>query len=777
MKTKNNCWYVRVLIMVVTMLPALKSSANIYTVTSTADAGAGTLRQAILNANGNAGLDTIQFNILPALNLIETIGVNTFAVIQLNTALATITSPVIINGFSQPNTNLGSVAGRVVGVDNIVQSSIPYPDVYIVPSNSYVLPSSSGMTGNCFTIDIANVQIRGLAISGWGNLSDVSGTASGNAEIMVLRSTTLRNINLNINNNFLGCDPRGNFPALAYRRSKGNGILVGGGSVIGSITNNYIAHAGTYAIHFNGLVDINGVGGSGVIQSRQFTISENQLIDVSTNTLVTSGQVADGINTMKCNRMVIINNYIDNVEQVGIDMGYNADSNYIANNTLTGFIKTTGVAPQVGIRMGLSSQRDTIYRNIIFNNTGANYKGGIWIDESSLVQVGVTIRPNAFNYIRENVIFSNRGSGIVLSNNGSSTATSNVISRNSTYDNIGLGLDLNYNGTTGPTAVSVNDDGDGDAGTNNIQNFAVIDSVKRFAPTVFGFYGKAPAGATLEFFLSDGGVNNQGGLTLNYGEGKTYIGTAVEGSADDAAAGTGSYNIDGNVATNNVNMFFVMLTYTGTYTVLSATTVSATIANNTSEFGPVITVLEALGFTLSEFHANYHDSKVELNWKAISDNSYKNFEIEYSRNGTDFHKIGFVKSQQAGKFMDYDYTHLYPVKGINYYRLKMVRENGTSTYSSVVRVEAASANGSDGWKIMNTVFSQKLDFTFQTNSQSNASLHLVDQHGKVIRNIDVKAMPGLNFFTFDHLSTLPAGTYYVYCKTSESAFTGRAVKQ
>ena len=39
-------------------------AANTYTVTSTADSGAGTLRQAILDANANPGADTIAFNIV-----------------------------------------------------------------------------------------------------------------------------------------------------------------------------------------------------------------------------------------------------------------------------------------------------------------------------------------------------------------------------------------------------------------------------------------------------------------------------------------------------------------------------------------------------------------------------------------------------------------------------------------------------------------------------------------------------------------------------------------
>ena len=39
------------------------ASATTYTVTSTADSGAGSLRQAITDANASLGLDTIAFNI------------------------------------------------------------------------------------------------------------------------------------------------------------------------------------------------------------------------------------------------------------------------------------------------------------------------------------------------------------------------------------------------------------------------------------------------------------------------------------------------------------------------------------------------------------------------------------------------------------------------------------------------------------------------------------------------------------------------------------------
>src|SRR4030095_8251296 len=63
-----------------------------FTVTNTSDSGSGSLRQAILDANANAGSDMIDFNIPGA-------GVHT---IMPASALPTITDPVTIDGTTQP---------------------------------------------------------------------------------------------------------------------------------------------------------------------------------------------------------------------------------------------------------------------------------------------------------------------------------------------------------------------------------------------------------------------------------------------------------------------------------------------------------------------------------------------------------------------------------------------------------------------------------------------------------------------------------------------------
>src|ERR1041384_977469 len=94
------------------ILPALALTASplfasTFTVTNANDSGAGSLRQAILDANANVGTDTIDFDIPGT-------GVHT---ISLTTgALPDITEAVTIDGYSQP----GSSENTLANGDNAV---------------------------------------------------------------------------------------------------------------------------------------------------------------------------------------------------------------------------------------------------------------------------------------------------------------------------------------------------------------------------------------------------------------------------------------------------------------------------------------------------------------------------------------------------------------------------------------------------------------------------------------------------------------------------------
>jgi hypothetical protein len=106
-------------------VPPASAAPTTYIVFNTNDGGAGSLRQAILNANGTPGIDTINF-ILPQ-------GVvNTIAPFS---PLPPITDPLIIDGYSQIGTSQNTDANA---------------------TNAHLLVEISGVnspTGPCMSID------------------------------------------------------------------------------------------------------------------------------------------------------------------------------------------------------------------------------------------------------------------------------------------------------------------------------------------------------------------------------------------------------------------------------------------------------------------------------------------------------------------------------------------------------------------------------------------------------------------------------------------------
>src|SRR5262245_28529925 len=150
-------------------LSAAFAAAATFNVTSTADTGAGSLRQAITDANANPGADTIQFNIVGS-------GAQT---ITPATSLPPITEAVTIDGYTQPgsspNTN---PVGQ--GLDTVIRIEI------------------SGVTAAGMGLDVRapNVTIRGLAINRFSQYQ-IDGNPSFNHS------------NLKIEGCFIGSSPDG----------------------------------------------------------------------------------------------------------------------------------------------------------------------------------------------------------------------------------------------------------------------------------------------------------------------------------------------------------------------------------------------------------------------------------------------------------------------------------------------------------------------------------------------------------------------------------------
>ena len=380
-------------------LVAFQLGAATFTVINTNDSGAGSLRQAILDANASAGLDDIDFNI-PTTDAGYGNWTGTtdyWWKIILASDLPVITESVNINGFSQTNnignTNPGVVgSGGTVGVDAIVLPQYEKPEIEI-DCNDNSAPIR-------IDVDVNNVLIDGIAVINAGGDAILPRAANGGKNY--------------VQHCLLGVRADGSEPSEDLKNQTSGirgGYTAGMSSNIVSVSECYIGYNGD----------------SGVIGSRN-----NDAAPVSP-------YIGATIEVEYCETFA---NGWNSDSQDGIDgngayniIRYNLSYDNVDNGAGTNEAGSGG-----GIEVGGYSDLNNETNNIVENNTcyGNKYHG-----------ISVMRRPSG-DTISKNIVYNNDGPGILITSRHYYDPIYHVdtytrhdkISQNSIYDNDGLGIDL-----------------------------------------------------------------------------------------------------------------------------------------------------------------------------------------------------------------------------------------------------------------------------------------------------------------------------------------------
>ncbi len=396
-----------------------------YVVTNTNDSGAGSLRQAISDANLNFGADTISFNI----------GTGSVS-IALSTALPTITGQVTIDGWTQGG-----------------WSSTPL-----------IIIDGNGLTGDGLTFSFTadNSIVRGLVIRDFnGDGIQINSGASG----------------ISIVGNYIGAFGAGGTDLGATEQNTGNGIYVLGNAnsiggtgandrnVIGGNQANgiYLSNSGAN----NNTVENNYIGVDKTGVALASNLGVGILIDggANTNTIgsvgygnVIAGNSSYGIqitgSTTATNS--IYSNFIGTDSGQTTNLGNGAAGIYIASNATGTIIGST----------------TTGYGNVIAYNAGA----GIGTDTTTAITA--TFRGNS--------IYANSGLGIDLSSDGVTLNDANDADAGPNgMKNFFLPTTVTYDGSQ--FTISGTYDGLAAARTYNVDlfaNSASTDEAKRYLGTI-----------------------------------------------------------------------------------------------------------------------------------------------------------------------------------------------------------------------------------------------------------------------------------------------------
>ncbi|MBN8666218.1 MAG: hypothetical protein J0M30_01865 [Chitinophagales bacterium] len=91
----------------------------------------------------------------------------------------------------------------------------------------------------------------------------------------------------------------------------------------------------------------------------------------------------------------------------------------------------------------------------------------------------------------------------------------------------------------------------------------------------------------------------------------------------------------------------------------------------------------ALPVSFGDIRGSIKGNTVKIDWTILTEVNVKHYAVERSVNGRDFEEIGTVAALKKGA---YSLTDISPVQGANYYRIRNLDIDGSSSISNVVKV-------------------------------------------------------------------------------------------
>jgi hypothetical protein len=288
---------------------------------------------------------------------------------------------------------------------------------------------------------------------------------------------------------------------------------------------------------------------------------------------------------------------------------------------------------------------------------------------------------------------------------------------------------------------------------NRIQ-FNVTGTMDNNDLTVFNIYFNPTAPV-----ISGGtilGINNQAGfaaphaydLVFNYSPSQTIAAGAsgyfiIAANVDPTATVGNTVKING--AANPVSFTY---------------TTGPTITNNQTDAAGVGTIGLILPLTLIDFNGNRSDSKtIRLAWTTASEYDTKEFDVEWSDDARNFSDIADLPAANySTQLRQYNFVDNGRVNTNNYYRLKMVDNDGKFTYSRIIEIAALPAVGEI--LAFPNPFIKNLQLQVQSLQNKTVEFNLTDASCKRIASKSFSLIKGNNLVNWD-LPNLPAGNYFI----------------
>ena len=185
----------------------------------------------------------------------------------------------------------------------------------------------------------------------------------------------------------------------------------------------------------------------------------------------------------------------------------------------------------------------------------------------------------------------------------------------------------------------------------------------------------------------------------------------------------------------------------------------------------VVAGTSPLPVELVYFAGNLNGNKIELRWRTETEVNNYGFDIERSKDKSDWLTIGFAEGHgNSNSPKQYNFTDAdIGLSGNYYFRLKQIDNDGTYEYSDVVSVEVGVPNNFYLSQNYPNPFNPETRIDFTLPEKQFVSLRIYNTLGELVRElVNEERETGSYSVTFD-ASGLPSGVYIYRIQTSSFA--------
>lgn len=187
----------------------------------------------------------------------------------------------------------------------------------------------------------------------------------------------------------------------------------------------------------------------------------------------------------------------------------------------------------------------------------------------------------------------------------------------------------------------------------------------------------------------------------------------------------------------------------------------------------VLVTVQPLPIELLDFRGSQVDQASVLEWESILEANADYFEVEHSRDLSNFKAVGKVNAVgESGSVQQYEFVHRNPAYGFNYYRLRMVDQDGQFSYSDVIEINFTAYGNGSPVQVHPNPGTDVFYFDFGISGETQAYLEVLNMAGQVVARQSGKLNLGKHQWSAD-LGELPSGVYLYRLRTDSWTASGK----